>query len=443
MLPIITRHIPSSDYGFYDTSITVVTLFTMIVFLEIGIGTMKYMLEKKSEYSKQQLISNSMYIFMFSASLYLIVGIIASVVYSVDFFWLIFLYGFIDSILRYFGFLSRGQGKNKVFAIGGIIQALFINLISIVLIIIFEFDYSALYWSFVFSGLITLIYYESKLDIFRNIRFNHFDIKVFTKLIMFCLPLGINSAAFWLLNSSNSLIITLFLGSEFTGFYSVSNKFSQVIILVSTAFQFSWQDITFSKINNDYNALRVFYSKTTNGQFVLFSIALILSIPAIRILLFIWPSFIDSSYSEAINLIPIALTAAMFSIMSSFVGSVFISLGMNKQVFLTTIVGALINVIVTISLIHMGIGVLSASIGLALGFFFTVFSRIFVLKRKIGLTFDYVNIITLFVFLGIAIFVYMNHILVNLMFLIIVILITILKYRKLIFLTINKLKGEN
>lgn len=70
MLPIYTKNISSSDFETYNTNISVITLFTMIIYVDIGVGTMNFLLDKNKEKSSDEIISSLFVIFILSFSTY-------------------------------------------------------------------------------------------------------------------------------------------------------------------------------------------------------------------------------------------------------------------------------------------------------------------------------------------------------------------------------------
>ena len=49
MLPLYTAKIPSEDMGTYDTAVAVAILVSSVLFLDIGVGLMRFMMQADSE----------------------------------------------------------------------------------------------------------------------------------------------------------------------------------------------------------------------------------------------------------------------------------------------------------------------------------------------------------------------------------------------------------
>jgi O-antigen/teichoic acid export membrane protein len=201
------------------------------------------------------------------------------------------------------------------------------------------------------------------------------------RLLAFSIPLGINSAAFWLLNSLNRVLVTLCLGSEANGYYAVAMKFTQILVFVSTCFQFAWQELSFSKgFGGDEEGSR-YYSEKTDLFLRVFMSALLLLIPAIRVGLWIFPQFIHASYAPAVALLPLAFFGAFLSVFSSFLDPIFGAAEKTGLILGSTLAGAVVNVALVLTLFHLGVGVEAANIAFLSGWAVTVSIRLVVLCR--------------------------------------------------------------
>ena len=66
-------------------------------------------------------------------------------------------------------------------------------------------------------------------------------------LIKFCLPLALNTIAFWCLTSLNRVVFNAIYGDSASGVFALGARFSTLVTLITTAFNYAWQDLSFSK----------------------------------------------------------------------------------------------------------------------------------------------------------------------------------------------------
>lgn len=222
---------------------------------------------------------------------------------------------------------------------------------------------------------------------------------------MFCLPLGLNSAAFWLLNSANRVIVTVMLGSEYTGYFTIANKFTQVVVLFSTCIQYAWQEEAFSaKVGDDAGR---YFGKAFDTALLLYGGAIASVICGIKIFLALFPAFVGEGYANSVNLIPLALTASFASILSSFLAAIFGAIKRNGMIFRSTFIGGIINITLLFVLLKYECGVESANISLIAGFGSNVLLRYLSLKKEIRLTVNLKVVVSTVLAITIACFLYL------------------------------------
>lgn len=64
MLPLYTAYIPVADMGYFDSSIAVITFFSSVLFLDIGVGILRFMFENKNEGNEKKAIYSGLTIFV-------------------------------------------------------------------------------------------------------------------------------------------------------------------------------------------------------------------------------------------------------------------------------------------------------------------------------------------------------------------------------------------
>lgn len=403
MLPLYTKFIPAADMGTYDSAIAIITFFASVLFLDIGAGIMRFMFEKKEEVDgKKTAIYTGFAIFLCSLSLYLIVAVVAGLTFPLEYFVWIAVYGFLSITNTVYGYVARGYGHNMLYAASGIASTLVNVGCNLLFILVLKWDYVSLYVAQCAALLTHILILECKCKILVGFRPRFFDKQLFRTMVRFSLPLSVNLAAYWLLTSANKVIVVAVLGAEFNGYLAIANKFTSVLYLVASCFQLAWQELAFSKDNNDLESVGRFYTKAFDLYLRLLIVGLLLLIPLIRLGLTVYPNFIDQSYADAVTLIPLALAGAMMAIASYFLGSIFGGIKKNGVVFISTLVGAIVNIGAIFLMLHP-LGASAANVALLLGFTSVVLVQTLVLRKAIGLKVRYwYFLIAIPVYLGVA-----------------------------------------
>lgn len=433
MLPLYTKYINPSDYGTYDLYIAYVTFLCSVLFLDIWSAIMRYMFADNK--NKEKPLNSGIIIFIISSLLYTILVFIIGNIMNAPYLILIYLYGILMNVQNLFGYIARGYQKNTLYAFSGIIGTLITVICNIVLIVLLHFDYSSLYISSCIGFFINslIIFFGSKL--YQKFNKKYFDKDLFIDIFKYSLPLCLNSVAYWFLTSYNKVVISNKLSSYDNGLYAIAGKFSVMLTLVTSCFQMAWQELSFSKANMQKEELGDFYTKAIDLYFKFLFIGMMLLLPVIYI---IFPYMTDSSYSAACNLVPTYLLATIFSILSTFLGSIFGTIKETKKIFTTTVWGSIINVL-AINILVRYIGVNAASISLFLGFFVTVIMRIRLLKKFMPLHVNLKKIIIYFILITISMLAfYSNNLIINILNLLLMIIISLYIMKEEVMLIINK-----
>lgn len=438
MLPLYTKYINPADYGTYDLYIAYVTFLCSVLFLDIWSAIMRYMFADNK--NKEKPLNSGIIIFIISSLLYTILVFIIGNIMNVPYLFLVYLYGILMNVQNLFGHIARGYENNTLYSLSGIISTFITVISNIVLIVLLHFDYSSLYISSCIGFFINslIIFFGSKL--YQKFNKKYFDTILFIDIFKYSLPLCLNSVAYWFLTSYNKVVISNKLSSYDNGLYAIAGKFSVMLTLVTSCFQMAWQELSFSKASLKTENLGDFYTKAIDLYFKFLFIGMAILLPVIYI---IFPYMTDSSYSDACNLVPMYLLATIFSILSTFLGSVFGTIKETKKIFTTTVWGSIVNVL-TINILVRHVGVNSASISLFLGFFVTVVMRIRLLKKFIPLHINLNKIARYFVLIVISMIAfYSNNLTINILNLLLMVIISLYVMKNDIVLVINSFMNKN
>ena len=147
MLPLYTSNIPTDDMGYYDLTLTYITIVTSLLFIDIWVAILRYMYDsdEKTGDKKASIIKSGVAIFGISSLLYLGVAGILAIFFEIRGLLWITLYGLTHNLSTLFAYCSRGYGKNVDFSLSGIINTVVNILTTIICFNVFEMGFEALY----------------------------------------------------------------------------------------------------------------------------------------------------------------------------------------------------------------------------------------------------------------------------------------------------------
>jgi O-antigen/teichoic acid export membrane protein len=404
LLPLYTAYIKAEDYGYYDLSVTYITVITSILFFDVWSTIMRYMYDSHNSEYKYKVVLSGSGIFAASSFMYIVVGIIVSCLTDVQYLFLIFLYGITNNLMLMVTFVTRGFEKNTDFAISGIINTIMMATANIIMLVMFKMDFSSLYIAAILGFLCQISYLEWRIPMIRNIHFQLFDKQLTIDMLRYTLPLCLNSVAYWLLTSYNRIVISQVLSVSDNGIFAVGNKFSAMIALGTTCFTYAWQDISFARKIDD-SANGVFYSKACELYLRFLCLGAVLAIPVIKI---IFPLMIDETYWIAAALVPISLITAVVSAYSTFVGNIFYAIKNTRAIFISMIVSCTVNLLLCHLLIR-AFGLNGANLSILISFMVNIFIRDRILSRQIQFKTNIMQVFLLSLWLGITSVIYFQY----------------------------------
>lgn len=348
LLPIYTIYLTTNEYGYYDIIYTTVSLIVPMVSLQVYDGIYRFVLDKQNDTVLiNKYISNALVIVAIAFLVTVPFVIILQIAANIEYLYLIYLQIILTSVFSTWQMIARGLKKNILFAVSGIITTASMLVFNILFIVVLHFSVKALIVSNIISLAIAVLFLEYKLRTTNIFKFSYISKDVIKQLVTYSLPLIPNSISWWILNLSNRYIISSYLGNDYNGIYAVASKFPAIIMMVNMVFNLAWQDTAIYE--KDAKDREQFYSKMFNYFLELQLAFLIILIPFVRIFsnIVIGKEFVDS-----VNYIPILMLSTFFQCFATFFCSFYY---LNKKtigLFYTTLIGAVLNIVLTVFLIR-------------------------------------------------------------------------------------------
>lgn len=423
LLPLYTRFILPEDYGYFDLSVTYLTLMSSVVFFEIHNAILRYIINNASLAVKNSFVFNGMTIFFTSSVLYTLIFFIVGLSFDVKYIYMIYLCGLLENFMYIMLSTARGYGKNLLYAISGFLGAITIGLINVFFLVYLRLGFLSLYCALLTSYVLQILFLEYNLKIIRQINRKLFNFDKIKQLLFFALPLCFNSLAYWGITGYNKIVIRSDMGIDANGLYAVAEKFSVIINLLFTCFLLAWQELAFAKGKDD----SCFYNTAINSCVRILGIGTVLLLPVISIM---FPLLMSPAYLDAKVIIPLMILGTVVCAVSTFLGSIYGAIEKTKIITVTTFLGGVVNIcLVRFFAEYWGFNGVNTAFVLA--FIVCVFCRIYVLKKYIYIDIDKKNIFLFVVLFSFAYSLYIyNNVSFNLIFFFLTIVLYVYIYRK-------------
>lgn len=362
LVPFYTSILSTYEYGIYDLLFTTIQLLVPILTLNAVDAVIRFPIGASKE---QQTTAFTFGVKCAIFSVFLsILGTIAAGCLSSNeiirnyglFFVILFAAYAINNIVCQF---ARGIDDVKGLAIAGVIGTISMVAFNILFLLFMKLGLVGYFWAMILSLAIPVLYLIIRDRLWIYIRISFFTCRLngFEKeMLRYCLPLMFINVSWYINNVADRYAITWLCGMADNGVYSVSYKLPAILNAIQVVFIQAWQ-LSAVKEYKDKNSA-AFYNSVYNGcQFVmvvLCSSLILVTKPASRILF-------SNEFYEAWKYVPYLLIYIVFNTLSGTVGGIFSATKETKNLAYSSIVGAIVNIILNFVLVYT-IGVLGAAV---------------------------------------------------------------------------------
>ncbi|MBD5520970.1 MAG: oligosaccharide flippase family protein [Lachnospiraceae bacterium] len=410
-LPIITAKLTQAEYGTYDVISTLSSLFLPIATLQLQSAAFRFLVDCKEDFEKRDSIITNVIAFVTGTSIAALI-ILYFILYKLPNTVRILtcIYFFADILFAANIRIVRGLGRPMLYSLASAVQPI-ANMILVVFFVFFmnnglEGALIAITVSTILSLSIILV----RAHIISRFRLSLFSVNVLRELIAYSWPMVPNQLSSWFLNFSDRLILLQFIGINATAVYGVANKIPSLLTLMNSAFTMAWQEN--ASINSKDEDVTVYYSSMFNTTLRILSGIMALLIAAVPLL---FKFLIRGDYMDAYKQMPILLMAMLFAAISSFLGGIYIAHKKTKSVGVTTIIAAIINLLIDVLLVKE-IGIYAASLSTLLAYVFLVIYRMKNVLNFQKINYNYVQIIKYICFLSVmCVFLWLNQLGLNIL----------------------------
>ncbi len=368
LVRLYTGVLTTAEYGIIDILYTTSNLVIPIITLSAAEAVLRFSIDD---------VKNRSRIFSTGVTL-LICGFVVSLVMipilsQIDIFknniLLFYLLSFSNATYIITSCFIKGIGKTKIFAIGGLLLTLVHVLLNILFLVVFQWGVTGYFLASIISNFAVafLLFVIAKLYQYITLRLQ----KSYTiQMLKYSLPLIPNSISWWLMESFNRYALTFMISESATGLYAVANKIPAIISTISGVFSQAWQlssvDEAESKDKDSF--FTEIFQLMAVVLFISTSLLMVILQPLYRIL-------VAPGFYEGWETAPFLLCATIFTCFSNFLGSNYVAMKKTGGVFLTTVIGAVVNIALNLALVPI-LGIKGSAMATAISFMITWVIRV-------------------------------------------------------------------
>lgn len=381
LVPLYTNCLTTAEYGVADLVSTTVSLIIPFLTLDINDAVMRFTIESKQDIRPFK--------FAFVSVLKGILIVITAVAIN-DIFHLINVDKYIELffVLNY-SFISlygiciaylRATDKVGVLSFVGIMITVVSICSNILCLLVLKLGLIGYMISgsvgYIIADILILIYIRAD----RILRTPApIDNELKRQMLAYSVPLIAANISWWINSSSDRYIVTALRGVDENGVYSVAYKIPTILQMLQSVFSQAWLLSVFREYKSENGAAYV--GKIYELYYIAMSLAcsalIVLDIPLARFLY-------AKEFFSAWRFVPYLLISVVFIANAGFFESMLTLQKKSKVVATTTIIGAIVNIVLNFILIYF-IGAMGAAIATACGYLVMWVTRIGVVMQ--GYTF--------------------------------------------------------
>ena len=378
MIPFFSRWLSTEDYGSFDLFCTYALLLIPILTLASSEAVFRFLVDEEDDSHKKRYITNGFVICtcMVFAFIVVIIAFSAKVKWNYTTPFLLFVIGQVYN--NYLQGYMRGIKKLNIYSFCSAISTVFIAVGVTAFVFWNKLGLSGILYGYAFGYIVGDLLIVIATKFWRLFDFRTFSIQCCKEMTKYSYPLIPNNICWWVIGASDRMIINWQIGAVANGVYAIAHKVPNLCSAIFGVFNISWQQAA-SEMRDDKEKEK-YFNYILNVLLSLI-ISLCCGIVAINFVLFDY--VFDLKYCDGRLYAPILVSALIFSSISNFFGGIQISMKRTKANGLSTMCGAIANVVIHIALVQ-AIGLYAACLStvIAHGLVFCI--------RWIGLSREYV-----------------------------------------------------
>ena len=438
LLPLYTTFLTAKEYGVVDILNTLISLLIPVLTFQLDQGIFRFLIDNRENEDGQKKLLSTITVFIFrQIAFYLIIFLLISPWIANEYKYFLASNLIASACANILLQVARGLGDNTKYTIGSFLSGTVTIVLNLILIAGLKLGAYGMLYSSLIGNIMCIVYVLTSLKLYKKISFKGYNKTVLKEVLKYSVPLIPNAISWWVVNVSDRIIITYFMNVAVNGIYSVANKFSAVLTTIYGVFNITWTEAV--SVNFKSKDRDEFFNRILDVTIRFFGA---LCLGMIAYMPFVFKILINEAFAEAYMQIPILIIGAMFNILVSFLGTIYVAKKLTKEIAKISLVTAIINIVINVALINF-IGLYAASISTLVAWMVMFIYRYIDCKKYVKLKAN-LKIILPMIGIGIITLIsyYLNNSLICLLIAIIVTIYTVAINLKNMKFLLSSVKGK-
>lgn len=364
MVRFYTSYLTPADYGTADLITQTANLLFPLISLGITDGVFRFAVDHTEQ--RRNIFSVGVYTILAGAVLLVAILPLLGLFPQFDgFLWLIALYTMCSCFHSLCAQFVRAEGHTALFAVQGMINTVLVIGLNVLFLVGLRMGITGYVLSVALADLACTLLLFVRERLWRQLMLRP-GWAAAREMLAYSIPMIPTTVFWWITSVSDRYMVTAYLGVDANGIYAVSYKMPTILSLVSSIFMEAWQFSAVSEAQGSRREHIRFFSKVwCSFQSVMFlagACIIAFAVPEIHVLT-------TEQYYGAWLYVPVLGMAMVFSAFVSYLGSVYMVEKCSKRTFVTSMIGALLNIALNFLLIPSKLGVQGAAIATCVSYF--------------------------------------------------------------------------
>ena len=374
MVPLYTNYMSDAEYGIADLVFTIAQLMAPFLSVVIFDAIIRFGLSERER--KEDIILVGVTVWGIAAVLGLaltpLVGLYKALA---DWKWYLYIY-VISNIADSIGYCYlKAKGKNKIYALLSVIQTALMASLNVFFLVYRSMGIRGYLLAYILSEIVIDVCLIITADIINDLKKARFDRDLFKRMILFSSPLILNNVSWWVIQSSDKVMVEAMISAAALGIYTAAAKIPALINVMVSIFQQAWGISAVKEYESSND--KEYYSTVLRYLFLFISGACIFFVAIMKVFM---THYVGKDFIDAWHYVPLLLVSAVFAGIAGYFGSMYSALKKSVNNMLSTATAALVNIIFNFLLIP-SMGIWGAVIGTLVAYITIAFFRLFDVKR--------------------------------------------------------------
>lgn len=386
LMPFITKVMGTGEYGAADLVQQTANVLIPVVTLAVNSAALRFALDKAAD--KRDVFTTGIRTTFVGFAIFLVFIPVFPLIKVNDFVLgdytlLIYLFVLVSSMRQLCQQFVRGCGHVRLFAIDGILATATNLGFTLLYLGVFHWGVTGYVMSIITSDALSVLFLFWRGRLAGQIKWKDNNPIVRKNMLKYCIPLIPTIILWWIINVSNRYLVTYFIGLDANGLYTAASKIPNFVVMFSSIFIDAWQLSAVDEYDSEdrakffTNIFRIY----SGGVFTVAS-ALILFDQFITTIL------VSDSYYTSWEYVPVLIIATTFSCLVNFLASIYMAEKKSVMSMVTAMLGAVMNVVVSLILIPR-IGTVGAAVGTAFSFITVFVARVINTRKYVKIDFKF------------------------------------------------------